>query len=982
MKKILVLLVLAASFSAYSQLTVTTVYENEDLITSDDGLFKYKVYKNDPLKSRWYTLNNGLTVILSPNKTTPRIQTLIATKAGSKSDPADNTGLAHYLEHLLFKGTDKYGTLDFAKEKVYLDQIDALYEKHNREADEIKRKAIYREIDSVSGLAAKFAIANEYDKLVQSIGATGTNAFTSFEQTVYVNDIPSNEVSKWLSIEAERFRNPVLRLFHTELEAVYEEKNRTLDNDGRKMFYALYENLFRRHNYGLQTTIGTVEHLKKPSLEKIRNYFNTYYVPNNMAIIMAGDFNPDELIKEINEKFKYMTPRPVPSYSFNQEDSKTLPTYVDVYGPDAEYVYIGYRMPGAGSREATLLTLTDLLLSNSSAGLIDLNLVKSQKVLGASSSPNIMQDYSVHMFTGRAKEGQSLEEVRDLLLAELDKLRKGDFDYSMVKSIVQNNKVDQMRQFEGNSGRAYNLLEYFTLGVNYQVSLRQNDEMLNITKEEIVNFVNKYYTNDYVVAYKHKGKDNSIQKIDKPEIHKVEVNRDATSPFVETILKTDSKKLTPVYVDYKKDIEKVVLKNNVNAYFVKNETNQLFTLYYVLDAGKYNDLKLAYAVNYLPYLGTSKYSADQIATEFYKLACNFGVSVNTKQSYVYLSGLTENFEKSLALFEELLADAQPNEEALKNLVGRTLKSRKDSKLNKSTILNAALRNYAMYGSDNPFKYNLSEADLNNLKAADLCTYIHNLVKYQHKVFYYGPESSSAVKSVLDAKHNSVAQKIALPAAKVFTKRETTANEVYFTNYDMVQAEIAWYRRLDKVDHKKDAMVTLFNEYFGGGMSSLVFQTIRESKALAYSTYSYYTQGNEPGEYDGILAYIGAQADKLPEAIPAMNELLDKLPASEILLTNCKASIKSQLESDRTIGTNLLFAFDEAEKWGYKTDPAKAIYENIDKISYKDLDAFHKKYYSKKPFTYMMIGSKDKLNLKAIEQVGTIKELSLEEIFGY
>ncbi len=981
MKKILVLLFSLGAFVSFAQVTLIKTNDEVVTITSADG-HQYKTFKNDPLKSRWYTLNNGLTVILSPNKTTPRIQTLIATKAGSKNDPSDNTGLAHYLEHLLFKGTDKYGTLDFEKEKIYLDKINYLYEKYNHESDDRIRKIIYHEIDSVSGIAAKYAIANEYDKLVQSIGASGTNAFTSFEQTVYVNDIPSNEVSKWLSIEAERFRNPVLRLFHTELEAVYEEKNRTLDNDGRKMFTALYETIFREHNYGKQTTIGTVEHLRNPSLEKIRNYFNAYYVPNNMAIIMAGDFDPDKLIEEIASKFNYMVPKTVADYTFLAEVPNPMPREVNVYGPDAEYVYIGFRMPGAGTKEATLLGLTDLLLSNSSAGLIDLNLVKSQKVLGASSSPNVMKDYSVHMFSGKAKEGQSLIEVRDLLLAELDKIRNGDFDFEMVKSIVANNKVSQMRQYEGNAGRAYMLLDYFILGTDYSEGLKVDDQMLNFTKEDIINFVKTHYTNDYVICYKHKGKDTTIQKLEKPQITKVEVNRDASSPFVNSILKKESKKLSPVYVDYKKDIEKIALKNGVDAFLVKNETNELFSLYYVLEAGKYNDLKLAFAVNYLPYLGTSKYTADQIATEFYKLACDFSVSVNTKQSYVHLSGLTENFEKSLALFEELLADAKPDPAALNNLVARSLKGRKDSKLNKSAILNSALRNYAIYGSDNPFKYNLSETELLNLKAEDLCTYIHNLVKYPHKVFYYGPSASNTVKTILDAKHNSTASKLSLLPAKQFTKRPITENEIYFANYDMVQAEIAWYRKLDKVDHSKDPIITVFNEYFGGGMSSLVFQTIRESKALAYSTYSYYTQGNEPGEFDGISAYIGAQADKLPEAIPAMNELLDKLPQSDILLTNCKASIKSQLESKRVKGSDILFAYDNAVKWGYKEDPSKLIYQNIDKITYKDLESFHATCYSKKPYAYFMIANKEKIKLSDLEKFGKVKELSLEEIFGY
>ena len=288
----------------------------------------------------------------------------------------------------------------------------------------------------------------------------------------------------------------------------------------------------------------------------------------------------------------------------------------------------------------------------------------------------------------------------------------------------------------------------------------------------------------------------------------------------------------------------------------------------------------------------------------------------------------------------------------------------------------------MYGTDNPFKYILSETELNNIKAEELCTYIHNLVKYPHKVFYYGPENSKTIKTILNQKHNSVATKLTLPPAKVFVKREIIENELYFANYDMVQAEIAWYRRLDKVDQSKDAIITLFNEYFGGGMSSLVFQTIRESKALAYSTYSYYNKGNEPGEYDGISAYIGAQADKLPEAIPAMNELLDKLPESEILLANCKASIKSQIENNRTIGTNILFAFDNAVKWGYKEDPSKAVYQNIDKITFKDLENFHTSCYSKKPYAYFLISKSDNINMADLEKFGKLRILTFDELFGY
>ncbi len=267
--------------------------------TSVDGAHTFFTVTGDPLRTRMYTLKNGLTVYMSVNKAEPRIYTSIAVRAGSKNDPADATGLAHYLEHMLFKGTDKYGSLDYEKEKKLLDKVENLYEKYRSTTDEEKRKEIYREIDKTSGEAAKYAIANEYDKMLSAIGAKGTNAYTSFEQTVYINDIPANQLETWLKIEGERFRNPVLRLFHTELEAVYEEKNISLDSDRRAIFFGLLDKLFPVHNYGQQTTIGTINHLKNPSIKKIKEYYSNYYVPNNMALCISGDFDPDQAIKWI-----------------------------------------------------------------------------------------------------------------------------------------------------------------------------------------------------------------------------------------------------------------------------------------------------------------------------------------------------------------------------------------------------------------------------------------------------------------------------------------------------------------------------------------------------------------------------------------------------------------------------------------------------------------------------------------------------------
>lgn len=979
MKKFFLLLILLGSLSTTFSQTKGFVTETK---TSPDGKYTYTVVTNDPLKARTYVLKNGLTVMLAANKKQPRIQTYIATKAGSKNDPADNTGLAHYLEHMLFKGTDKYGTLNWEKEKEQLDKIDALYERYNKSVNEQERKAIYHLIDSVSGVASKFAIANEYDKLMQGIGAQGTNAFTSLEQTVYVNDIPQNNLSKWIRIEAERFRNPVLRLFHTELEAVYEEKNISLDNDGRKVFEAMMTALFKHHSYGTQTTIGTVEHLKNPSLVKIRNYYNTYYVPNNMALVLSGDFDPDKAIAEIDQAFGYMQTKPVPAFTFQPEDERSAPEVVDVYGPDAENLMIGYRMPGAGTRDALLMQIADMILSNSKAGLIDLNLVKKQAVLSAGSTFWTNKDYSIAFLTGKPKNGQTLEQLKDLLMDQIAAIKAGKFDEATLKAIIANLKVQKIQERESNEGRASLLLDAFTTGRNWAEVCADLDMMSKVTKSEVVAFANRWYGNNCVIVYKRTGEDKSIQKIAKPEITPVDVNRDAVSPFVQSMLEKPSPKIAPKFVDFKKDLQ-FGKTGFAPIHYVRNTDNELFQLYYVLDMGKFHDLKLPMAVNLLPYLGTDKYTADQISQEFFKLACDFKVNVGNEQVYVQLSGLNENFVPALQLFEHLLANAKPDQAALSKLVDRTLKSRDDNKKNKGLIFRAAMQSYAMYGSNNPFKYELTAEQLKGLQAADLVTYLKRLSAWQHKVWYFGPRTLDQLTLVLNKEHKLAGQPIPYPKPAVFERMATNANQVLFVDYPMVQAEIMWLHRSDVgYDRTKAPVITLFNEYFGGGMSSVVFQTIRESKALAYSTYSRFLTPSKKEDPYYVLAYVGTQADKFNDAIPAMQELLNQMPKSDNAFESAKQSLLNNIETQRTNDADIIFAYASAQKLGLDHDINSDLYAAIPKLDFAAIEAFQKSHYTNQPYTYCIMASKDKLKMEDMQKLGKVQVLTLEDIFGY
>ncbi|UJF28614.1 insulinase family protein [Kaistella sp. 97-N-M2] len=942
--------------------------------------YTYKYVTNDPMQARFYTLKNGLTVILSPTKKDPRIQAYVAVKAGSKTDPRTNTGLAHYLEHLVFKGTDKYGSLDWAKEKPELDKIDALYETYNKTKDEAQRKAIYKKIDSVSGVASKYAIANEYDKMMASMGAQGTNAFTSFEQTVYTDDVPSSSLNKYLAVQGERFRNPILRIFHTELEAVYEEKNRSLDSDGSKVFETLFSELFKNHNYGQQTTIGTVEDLKNPSLVEIRKYFNAYYVPNNMGIILSGDFNPDEVIAQIDKAFGYMKNKPVAKYTFTPETPIAIPVIKEITGPDAENLTIGFRLPGNKDKDVLIADLVGQVLTNGKAGLMDLNLVKKQKLLRASAETFTLIDYGVLYISAAPTNGQSLEEVKTLVLGEIDNLKKGNFDEGLITSIINNIKKNKIYQSEKYGDRASALMDAFTSELNWRDQVAYVNDLSKISKADIVNFANKYLGENYVAVLKRKGESPATVKIEKPQITPVETNADKQSAFVKMVGAMPANPSAPVFLDYKKDIQKSRL-GKAEVLYVPNTENQIFRLKYRYKIGSLNDLKQPLAAQYLQFLGTDKMSAEDISKAFYKIACSFTISTGEEYTTVSLEGLQENFDAAVKLYEDLIQNVKADDAALKSLKERMAKARKDVKASKGAILQG-LTSYALYGEKNKFNNVLSTADLEATTSAELVSRIKNLNNYEQTVIYYGPAALKDLDSKLQTLHPVPAKFAVATPEKVFKQTKQTKNQVLFADYDMVQAETRWIRNTDVYDSNKNTVVQVFNNYFGGGMGSIVFQTIRESKALAYSTYGIYVQPQKKDQEYYMMSYVGSQADKFNDATTAMTELLTKMPDLSQNLNLAKGQVKKDIQTERITQDNIIFNYLAAKELGLNEDPRKTIYTSVDNISMQDLKTFHDTNFSGKPYTYAIVASEKRVPMKDLEKLGEVKKISLEELFGY
>ena len=945
--------------------------------------YKYQTVEGDLMKTRIYTLDNGLKVYLSVNKEKPRIQTFIAVRTGSKNDPAETTGLAHYLEHLMFKGTKLFGTNNPIAEAPLLDEIEQRYEKYRLLTDSLARKQAYHEIDSVSQVAAQYFIPNEYDKLMAAIGAEGTNAFTSNDVTCYTENIPSNEIENWAKIQSDRFQNMVIRGFHTELEAVYEEYNIGLTSDYRKLYATTSKMLWPNHPYGLQTTIGTQEHLKNPSITNIKNYFNKWYRPNNVAICMAGDLDFDKTIAIIDQYFSDWKPgADVRQPVFPALPPLTSPRDTTVIGQEAEQVWVAWRAEQANSLQADTLELMEDVLSNGRAGLFDLDLNQTMKVQRAYGGTQLMHDHGGFVLMGTPKQGQSLDEVKVLMLGEIDKLKKGEFPDNLLPSIINNKKRRHYQILESNEGRADMFVDAFINEVEWQQEVGKINRISKITKQEIIDFANKFFTDGYIVVYKKQGIDTTQKKIDKPAITPIPTNRDQMSQFVKDIQNTKVEPIQPQFVDFKKDMTTLKTEKQLPLYYVKNNDNGLFNLIFYYDFGQSADNRYDIAADYISYLGTDKLTAVDLRQKFYELACDWNVNVGPENISVSLSGLSENMSQALALLEDLLQHAKVDQEAYDNMVNLVMKGRDDAKKNQGGCF-GYLYYYATAGERNRYRDVMSEQQLKNTNPQVLIDLLKGLNGLKHRVAYYGPMAENEISGVIDNVHKTAKQLADVPENKPYLEQIANQNEVWIAPYDAKNIYMRMYHNEGRSWNPDEAAVQeVFNEYFGGGMNGVVFQEMREARGLAYNAYAYYYQPDWKDRKESVMTHIITQNDKMTDCITHFNEILNEMPASETAFQIAKDAVTKRLVSGRTTKTGIFFAYLNAQKLGLDISTNELIYKNLAKVTLQDIVNFEKANMANKPYRYIILGDEKELDMKSLEKIGPIKRLTTEEVFGY
>ena len=941
----------------------------------DRGGYSYEIVAGDPAGVRVYTLKNGLTVYLARNADEPRIRSMIAVRAGSASDPPGSTGLAHYLEHLLFNGTDKIGALDWSEEQPLLARIEELYERHRAEPDDKKKREIYRQIDSLSVAASRYASPGEYRELASSLGAVAINGYTSFDLSAYWCLLPSSSLEKHLILESERFRRPVLRAFQSELEIVYEEFNTQQDSIRRRKGQALDRLLFKKHPYGQQPMIGTPEHLKNPSLREIHAFYDTYYVPNNMAIVLVGDLDFDETIRLVDRTFGQFEPEDVERPARPVENPIRAPRTTTILGPGEESVSFGFRLGGAGSRDEQLAMLTDMVLNNGFAGLFDIELNAKQAVRNAGCTVRVHNDYSVHYFDGYPKEGQSLEEVRDLMLAQIDRIKNGEFEEWLMRGAVN----DLQKRLKQDLSTSINLsaacMHSFKRGESWGDHLAFTEELAEISKQELMEFVRQRYRDNYALVFKREGPASDVVKVEKPEITPIERNAETESGFARELARIETSIGEPLFVDYDRAISTGRTKTGVEVAFVENDKNDLFELDVVFDMGTNHDRKLALATRYCGLVGTERFSVDELKRRYYELGLTFSSYSTSDRTVFHLEGLQRDLGTGIELLDHFLGHLAVDETAYADLVDQLLQEREARLSDVDAILDQGLLSYALYGERSSLRNVLSEEELRDTGPAELTAMIQGLRGSEHRIFYYGG-SLRQITDLLDAHYHANPVKKASPPA-VFRKRASPP-AVYFVDFDIVQAHLMVVTRGELFDKARIGP----SNFYGPYIDHVVFQEIRNDRSLAYATSAAHIMAGRPGDFDYSYVYAGTQADKVPEALREMVGCMKNLAGTAEDVEFVRQDQLKRYRAERITGRDLFWNRERLAKMGIHHDVRKEMYATARGMTLEGLREFFEGNIGGRDTCILVVGNRDDIDIATLSTFGEVVELEPRYLFNF
>jgi predicted Zn-dependent peptidase len=929
----------------------------------------------DPLQAQAWRLDNGLEVWLSVQRDRPQFYAEIAVRVGSKNDPAECTGLAHYLEHLLFKGSPRLGTLDFAREAPLLARIEDLYERHFHAPDAAARAALYAEINRVAGEAAAFAIPNEFDAVYHALGATEVNAHTSHEETVYKAALPAAALGHWARVESDRFAQPVFRLFHTELETVYEEKNQSLDSRFSRLYEAVWRELFPLHPYGQQTTLGEAEHLKRPSLRRIRAFYDAWYVPGNMAILLAGDLDPEATLREIDAAFSAWPARPVPPPTLWLDPGPRGTRRVNLTHPGEELVLIAHRLPPAGHPDEDALLLLDMLLDNRVAGLLNLHLNQTQRVRDSGSHPQFLRDAGAHLIWAAPRDGQTVEEVEALLLEQLERLRQGAFDPELLPAIRADLARAEMERLETPAGRVEMLREAFILGQPWARARGQAARLEKVTAADVIRVARQYFGEARVVGYCRDGQADR-PNLPKPALDPLDIPEGRRSPFAAEILARPVP--VPAWRAFTEGDSYTVAGSGPRELLrVPNPVNGIFTLRLVLDGGEADDPLLPLALRLVEKCGAGGRSAAETPLAWYRLGARWSHAVDRQETVIELSGLDGHFAEALDLLAAQLREARPETDTWPGLRGILTREREDARKEPAALLEA-LSEYQLYGDSSRFLRAPSRSRLAELTDRDLLDALARALRRPTRAVYVG---RLPLAEVHDRVRAALWRDPLEPALAVPTPPRTPAgSEVLWTRSAGAQTQIRLVVPDGAPAEARVPLAQALNPYLGTGMASLIFQQIREARALAYSAWAAYLPASHPRADNRFQAELGTQGDKTLDALDALAGLLREMPAAPDRFAGTVEGVIRRAHTDPPTFREWAEILPRWRSLGLVGDPRASRLRTLEGLRVADIAAFLRERVTGRAWMIAVCGDPAGFAPAALARFGTVREVRPEELF--
>jgi len=936
----------------------------------------------NPLDVKEVRLANGLTVWLNEDHSQPKVFGAVVVKAGAKDCP--NTGIAHYFEHMMFKGTDKIGTIDYASEKVLLDSIALKYDELSATKDDVKRKDIQKQINGLSLRAADYAIPNEYDRLISRYGGSGLNAGTSYDLTVYFNEFSPQFFRQWARVNSERLINPVFRLFQSELETVYEEKNMYSDSFGNTALEKGLERFFAPHPYAYPI-IGSTENLKNPKLSDMRKFFEEYYVAGNMGLILSGDFYPEEILPLLEETFgrvrageapKRMVAEPA---KFNGHEKFELKIPLPVV---KARVIVWRGIPANHKDEPALTIATRILNNENSTGYLDKLMVEG-KLLASMAIAQSFNDAGLVAVAAVPKLlFQPLSKAEDMVMKQVARVKGGDFSDELFNSLKLELERSHKLKLEDIDSRSQEMLNVFSQGKSWSEYLDETRQIEALTRQDVIDVANKYFTENYLEITKKTGnypKDNLEKPGFAPIIPK---NGEAKSEYALNLEKSALMEARPRFLDFDKDVEIVKLSPMATLYTTANPVNDIFSLDIEYGKGTYESKLLSPLSSYLSLLGTDSLTYDQFKNKLQSIGSTLNFNAESDKFVIEVTGFDKNFDPTIALVDEFMKSVKADQKKIKQIVDAKKVGDKAEKESPDNLASALL-DKVRYGEASSFLNRLSLSETKALKGSTLIDEFNSVMKVECSIHYCGNLSKEVVASKIKS-HVDISSINVASNSPVYRQPKVVEEAViYFVEVPKAAQSIIYGYAPGGITEQMASRHAgaMFNNYFGGSMSSLVFQQIREFRSLAYranARYSIpaYCHRDKQGQ---LVASLSTQCDKTTDALGVLDSLIKMMPVKAERVETARQDLVNEASNQYPALRYRSSEIASLKRSGYTSDPNKSLVNAVADMGIDQIVDFYNNNVKNSKVTYMVIGSSKKIDMKKLATYGRIIKVKPEEL---